>query len=1196
MGTKHLNIFSRGATLLWLIVLLVSILPAEVFAATGNITRVSVDSSGIQTNNYSTFTQLDLYPNIKTVGIVVSGIDLPKTAGLMYRQSNETIWRTGHPLIRIDDGRLVGSLFELSPATAYSIKVVDGTTEISASISTQLEELQFTPSTILHVDDDAAPGGDGSASTPFQNIQDGVNHAHPGTQVLVANGVYHEEITFPTSGNAGNWIQVKAEGSGAILDGSKTFSGDIWKPHKKAKVWFMKVEGLFEYLARDQQRFYNYGTLRNLLNDPTGEGWYLEHSTLKLYVRSQDNPSNHTWQIPHLNHAFDVDGQDWLWIEGFEMQFYGTQLDGCGVCAKNASHVVIRKNKIHNMQLGIYINWTGGEEQGNNTRIEYNEIYDPPVNEWRWVDVKGSSMEGTAIVLRGHIGAIVRGNELHHFFNGIYTGSSGALENPELAFDIDVYNNYIHHISDDALEPEGACINHRFRNNTFDSTFIGVSLAPVTMGPTWVLRSTFANYTGRGIKWANNSDGVVLIYHNTFWTRAQDIAAMDFITPAHNAILRNNIFQNNGYAIYEVHTGSTSHDWDNNNWYPAHSPHFKWENVDFATVTRLCAATGLACNSHEGYPGLKNPNIGDFTLTSSSPNIDRGAAIPGINDDFSGSAPDIGAYETISTVTLSPMVSSILRTDPNPTDVTSVNFTITFSEPVTGVSISPPFNNLTLTTSAGIIGAFITSVTPISGTTYTVNVDTGSGSGSIRLDLVDDNSILSATGNPLGGTNISDGNFNTGENYTIERIAPAAPKVIGSLRIDSNPTSADSVTFSVIFSEAVTGIDLADFFLTTTDNINGAVLTNISGSGNEYIVSIFTGSGNGTLRLDILDNDSITNITEYPLGGMGVGNGNFNTGETYIIDKTVPIVTGSLRANSNPTTADKITFIVGFTEAVSGVDASDFALSATGNITDAVITSVNGSDNMYTITAGTGNGSGTLRLDILDNDSILDALGNPLGGTGTGNGNFTTGEEYTINKIPVKLITETFTSNGKNDGWVLESSENSNQGGAINAKATTLVLGDNHQNSQYRSVLQFPTHRLPNDIIITGAMLMIKKVDMAGTNPFATHQNILVDIRDGAFGFIGPFQYRGLQSSDFQSPSCQDAVGTIQNIPMGDWYWAFLDSSAFNCINRYGITQLRLRFQLDDNNNMRYDYLRFYSGDDALRNRPRFIIKYYRNK
>jgi hypothetical protein len=44
----------------------------------------------------------------------------------------------------------------------------------------------------------------------------------------------------------------------------------------------------------------------------------------------------------------------------------------------------------------------------------------------------------------------VRGNEIHHIFNGIYTGVSGtAGENPAIAFDADIYNNRIHDIADD---------------------------------------------------------------------------------------------------------------------------------------------------------------------------------------------------------------------------------------------------------------------------------------------------------------------------------------------------------------------------------------------------------------------------------------------------------------------------------------------------------------------------------------------------------------------------------------------------------------------------------------------------------------------------------------------------------------------------------------------------------------------------
>jgi hypothetical protein len=222
------------------------------------------------------------------------------------------------------------------------------------------------------------------------------------------------------------------------------------------------------------------------------------------------------------------------------------------------------------------------------------------------------------------------------------------MDNPNVALDADIYKNTIHDISDDGLEPEGACVNHRFRDNHIDTMLVGVSIAPVTQGPTWVIRNLVTNFTSTSIKWARNPYGVVFFYHNTFWTDVPGLNAMSMITIAHNAIMHNNIFQGNGYAFEESLTGSTGMDWDFDNWFTTHdstSPHFKWENINYQTLTLLCKSVGLECNGHEYPPGFVNPMEGNFTLLAISPNIDQGVVIPGINDDFTGSGPDIGAYE-----------------------------------------------------------------------------------------------------------------------------------------------------------------------------------------------------------------------------------------------------------------------------------------------------------------------------------------------------------------------------------------------------------------------------------------------------------------------------------------------------------------------------------------------------------------------
>jgi hypothetical protein len=206
----------------------------------------------------------------------------------------------------------------------------------------------------------------------------------------------------------------------------------------------------------------------------------------------------------------------------------------------------------------------------------------------------------------------------------------------------------MHDIGDDGLEPEGTCINQRFRDNRVDTMLVGVSIAPVTQGPTWIVRNLFTNFSGTSIKWARDPDGIILIYHNTSWTGAAGVNAMSTITSMHNTVMRNNIFQGTGYAIASTVSGASNNDWNYDNWTTTRSsasPLFKWENIDYPNISQLCAATGLECNGHENPPDLVDPVDGDFTLLPSSPNIDRGMVIPGINDDFFGDAPDVGAYE-----------------------------------------------------------------------------------------------------------------------------------------------------------------------------------------------------------------------------------------------------------------------------------------------------------------------------------------------------------------------------------------------------------------------------------------------------------------------------------------------------------------------------------------------------------------------
>jgi len=204
-------------------------------------------------------------------------------------------------------------------------------------------------------------------------------------------------------------------------------------------------------------------------------------------------------------------------------------------------------------------------------------------------------------------------------------------------------------------------------------------------------------------------------------------------------------------------------------------------------------------------------------------------------------------------------------------------------------------------------------------------------------------------------------------------------------------------------------------------------------------------------------------------------------------------------------------------------------------------------------------------------------------------GDGTTIERHTPVDVVDPTLTKSYRSAGSQDGWVLESSETSSKGGTMNSAATLFYLGDDASNRQYRAILSFGTSGLPDDAVITSARLKIKKQGLVGTNPFTTHNNILVDVRKGAFGGSN-----ALQLTDFQAAASKNAAGSIKNTPSSGWYSVTFNSSAFTYINLTGATQFRLRFQLGDNDDEGADYLKFYSGNySSVSFRPLLVIEYY---
>ncbi|NGZ09237.1 MAG: LEPR-XLL domain-containing protein, partial [Nitrospira sp. LK70] len=477
--------------------------------------------------------------------------------------------------------------------------------------------------------------------------------------------------------------------------------------------------------------------------------------------------------------------------------------------------------------------------------------------------------------------------------------------------------------------------------------------------------------------------------------------------------------------------------------------------------------------------GVAQGTVTTSQQNSSTTNVTIGRRAGTTGFEFAGRLDDVRIYDRALTMaeiqtdmltplgatgpdTIAPTVLSINRATTSPTNAATVQWTVTFSETVTGVDLA----DFALA-ATGVTGAALTGVTG-SGTTYTVTANTGTGDGTLGLNLADNDSIVDASANPLGGTGAGTGNF-TGQVYTIDKTAPTGTIVINGGAAATNSRnvtltlSATDVLSNVTqmrFSNTGTSFSATEAFAptkawalstgagikavyvqymdgvgnwstaaitdtivldTTAPTISGRTATNIT---NSSAIITWTTSEPATSQVDYGLTTSYGSTTtldptlalshSVTLSGLApdstynyrvrsrdaAGNERVSANSTFRTavgaDTVAPTVVSINRATTSPTNAATVQWTVTFSEAVTGVDLADFALAATG-VTGATLSTVTGSGTTYSVTANTGTGNGTLGLNLVDNDSIVDGSANPLGGTGVGNGNVT-GQVYTIDK------------------------------------------------------------------------------------------------------------------------------------------------------------------------------------------------------
>ncbi|CBN58003.1 MULTISPECIES: DUF4347 domain-containing protein [Kamptonema] len=281
-------------------------------------------------------------------------------------------------------------------------------------------------------------------------------------------------------------------------------------------------------------------------------------------------------------------------------------------------------------------------------------------------------------------------------------------------------------------------------------------------------------------------------------------------------------------------------------------------DLDYTAITSLVVPAGAS--------------ITDTVVTTS--NADLTLPAPAAINSL-GANKAIVIDTTPPTVTINQASSQV-----DPTTNSLINYTVAFSEPVKNF-------DATDITFSGVTGATATITGDATGQNYNVAVTGLSAPGA-----------LTATVKASGATDLA-GNGNTASTSTDNSVtySPVGPYVTAISRVDTDPTTATAVNYTVTFNESVTGVDTADFSLSGTAT-TGASIGTVTGSGKTYNVSVNTGTADGTLGLDLTDNNSIINSLNATLGGTALNDGDFK-GQVYTVSKNIaPVLAVALNDQS----------------------------------------------------------------------------------------------------------------------------------------------------------------------------------------------------------------------------------------------------------------------------------------------------------
>jgi len=274
-------------------------------------------------------------------------------------------------------------------------------------------------------------------------------------------------------------------------------------------------------------------------------------------------------------------------------------------------------------------------------------------------------------------GHVIAHNAIAYFHDaiGISTYGTPPPDPDKRASSIDIYNNDMHMFNDDFVETDGGVHNVRvFNNRGVNAHHGGYSSQPTFGGPIYFIGNILYHSPGGvAFKFSSKPAGL-FVYHNTI------IGEHTISDPSSNVHYRNNLFlgrdtPDRGIMSWAFATDAYSSDYNGfrpnkgvqrqYRWLGPQKGQRKYEPIPadwktFSTLAEMSAATGHETHGLEvdfdifeklAPPGLSRHSVYhamdlNFKLKPAGKAVDAGIAIPTVNDNFAGKAPDLGALES----------------------------------------------------------------------------------------------------------------------------------------------------------------------------------------------------------------------------------------------------------------------------------------------------------------------------------------------------------------------------------------------------------------------------------------------------------------------------------------------------------------------------------------------------------------------